>query len=771
MRITETISAKNLQDAIYSNEFKAFAAEPENKYTAKQLAKLYMQSKNNDTVSVMLNYDVGEVGRFRKQKDEEGNASIGLIHICKKVRKYLINGTHTYYDLVNATPSMLSILLTRIEYPHPVLENFIKDRAAFLKRNNLKKKDTLRLLHGGAFSPKDVTVEVINFLKEVQNGAFALLDFQPDGVYDPLYAIICKCQPYIINKIKENPNKAKVGVAVAYFTEEFEKRAILYLMDYVQGHFREEIGGYMNDGFLLNGDTRTIVDVRELNYAICEHFHLAEGKLTVGIEDTEFDLVQPITPNFIHSTEFIEGCALLEVWNWTFRQIIVLIRDCNQFAVRNTSGNVEYKKPQDLKLVFSKARILDLTDPEKTQQKKQKTQHNTDQAILIFLQDSIYKTFATADHYPNNVGVPNDVYNVWPAMRAENIGIENPEFANKPPTELFQRVMFYYDKLFQEPSHRDYALNWVAHMIQYPEKRNNVVTLVLYSPNQGTGKNSFEQIVKQIIGENLYSNTANAQQQIFGNFNYHEEGKLLVVFDECYIDRNHSGVYKDFVTKQTANINRKNEHMRRIQVYHRTLVTSNKESSIPVERGDRRTVMFEVTEFFLCTDENNPMRNFLAKMGEDISKCKLTIWQLYNFFKNRNVSEFHPVNDRPKTDVQDRVAVASVDVYAESLRNAVIHAYQTTRDPMVQISNDSLYKAYLDLRGNQAQPVNTFHKNIKKYLQTGSAQVKGLSVGRWRELGMQIRGLKFDRTHYNSIVQHLNSQTMRDTDEDLDEDN
>ena len=107
---------------------------------------------------------------------------------------------------------------------------------------------------------------------------------------------------------------------------------------------------------------------------------------------------------------------------------------------------------------------------------------------------------------------------------------------NKPeldtiPTEL--DTMFYHIKNIicdGDEVIYNYMLNYITHLFQRPNEKIGIA-IMLQSNDHGTGKNRFTDFLMNCIGlDNVYK--ANKMEDVCASFNYHMQGKLLIVGDE-----------------------------------------------------------------------------------------------------------------------------------------------------------------------------------------------------------------------------------------------
>ncbi len=103
--------------------------------------------------------------------------------------------------------------------------------------------------------------------------------------------------------------------------------------------------------------------------------------------------------------------------------------------------------------------------------------------------------------------------------------------------------------------HAEYFLNWVAFLIQHPEKQNEVA--VVLQGSKGSGKGVIGRLLLKFFGEHALHVTQEAH--IIGRFNAHLRHCVFVFADEAFFpgDRRHDRVLKGLITEPELMIEEK----------------------------------------------------------------------------------------------------------------------------------------------------------------------------------------------------------------------
>jgi hypothetical protein len=135
----------------------------------------------------------------------------------------------------------------------------------------------------------------------------------------------------------------------------------------------------------------------------------------------------------------------------------------------------------------------------------------------------------------------------------------------------------------------EYLLDWIATAIQ---NRNRTILTAI--GEQGTGKGLTAQILKQLVGESNFVNTRD--EVLKAKFNGQLKNKRLVNIDEVAIKTNeHHDRLKDLVN-DFIEIERKGENAVTVRNFASYYISSNRQSAVRPEAGDRRFSIIQVTD-------------------------------------------------------------------------------------------------------------------------------------------------------------------------------
>jgi hypothetical protein len=148
-------------------------------------------------------------------------------------------------------------------------------------------------------------------------------------------------------------------------------------------------------------------------------------------------------------------------------------------------------------------------------------------------------------------------------------------------------------RLVPDSSARLYVLQWLAHLIQHPGNKI-FSSIVMWSLEQGVGKNLLFEPIKSIIGDRHAATIE--QQHLADTFNAWVPNKIFVIGDEVIAEdtRKHADKLKGWITGSTITVNAKYQTAREIPNYLNFVFLSNHADAVFVEDHDRRFFVWEV---------------------------------------------------------------------------------------------------------------------------------------------------------------------------------
>jgi hypothetical protein len=255
------------------------------------------------------------------------------------------------------------------------------------------------------------------------------------------------------------------------------------------------------------------------------------------------------------------------------------------------------------------------------------------------------------DPRPN---APKNIFNLW---RGYHITKETAVASDKADALLNHIKLSWCDN---NEIYCEYALNWMAWTLQFPDKKIGV--MMALASLQGCGKGIVIDILSYIMdgdNEDGYFGQYSSMESILGSYSYALEGKTLINLDEAFWggDKKLEGVMKNLITETRQEIKKKFCAPYFIRNTSAFITTTNNYLYVGITEDDRRHFCLRVknmTEGMSRPDKKAYFRN-ISKKQRNGEVCHEVASAFAHHLYNRDLSAFNP-DDFPKTkESQDQM--------------------------------------------------------------------------------------------------------------------
>lgn len=198
----------------------------------------------------------------------------------------------------------------------------------------------------------------------------------------------------------------------------------------------------------------------------------------------------------------------------------------------------------------------------------------------------------------------------------------------------------------------EYCLNWAAYMVQHPDRPAEVA--VVFRGEKGTGKSTWGRALARLCGR--HSLQISDQNHLTSHFNAHMRDCIFLFADEAMWagDKRAEGQLKRLITEDTLAIEAKGKDVISVRNNLHVMIASNEIWVIPASVGDERR--------FAVNDVNNKFQGnhkFFEALNRQLDDGGLQalLWDL----KTRDIKDFHPRRNVPKTGALAKQKLASMD--------------------------------------------------------------------------------------------------------------
>jgi hypothetical protein len=238
--------------------------------------------------------------------------------------------------------------------------------------------------------------------------------------------------------------------------------------------------------------------------------------------------------------------------------------------------------------------------------------------------------------------------NVWSGFRVDSVPGDV-----RPFVALLNR-------LIPEPDAYGFVCSWLAHLLQHPHIKMSVA-LVIWSREQGVGKNLLFECITNIIGDRHA--TKIEQAELASQFNGWMRNKIFVIGDEVIGDdrRQHADKLKGLITGTTIQINEKHQPVSEIENLANFIFLSNHPTAMFVGQDDRRYFVWEVEASSMSPADAKAFATWRDHGG---------LSALRHHLQALDISSFNPKARAPTTTSKKLMVDANrsdVEVWAEQI--------------------------------------------------------------------------------------------------------
>ena len=300
-------------------------------------------------------------------------------------------------------------------------------------------------------------------------------------------------------------------------------------------------------------------------------------------------------------------------------------------------------------------------------------------------------------------------------------------------------------------SQNDYMIYYLAHMLQYPREKPEI--MIVFLSGQGTGKGTFFKLLECIWSRTTLQ--VSDVGEIVGQFNAALERNYVVCMDEALFhgDKKSLEKLKSLITEPKCRIEQKYQPSRTIDSYHRLFAASNHNHFAHVDKDDRRLHFIRVSSIH----KQDPL--YFKALNEVLEDDNVIAAMMYDLM-HLDISDFN-VRKRPITEEHVSQKLQSLSgfdrFYFEVLQEGRFtdgwHNFISWNKPMF-VSSTALVNAYkeYDKQATRYQPLQSqqLASNLKA-LCPSSTKERQSNAGH-QERGYQLPDLATARSEFTQIL-------------------
>jgi phage/plasmid-associated DNA primase len=251
----------------------------------------------------------------------------------------------------------------------------------------------------------------------------------------------------------------------------------------------------------------------------------------------------------------------------------------------------------------------------------------------------------------------------------------------------------------------DYFTKWLAQLFKHPGSKP--ITSPVITSVQGTGKNSFFDFIGKMMGDELYCETADPDNVLFGRFSSAIERCKFVFIDEMESGTGfkNSAKLKALITNDHHTVEKKGLDAYKIKNYAAIGFASNNPCPVKVEGSDRR--------FFSYCPKKILDQTFFDNWRV-WTKDPQNARAVYDYLMEQDIKGVDWIKDRPMNAAYAEMKYAALPSMIKWLDHLITEDFPTSwACEGRQVDSGALYENYRSWGHNQEKSTVQFGKAIK----------------------------------------------------------
>lgn len=622
-----------------------------------------------------------------------------LCTMKREVRNLLADKHYVDVDFVNCHPVILAQLLHSYQIDSPHLTRYIEQRESCLREVTL-----------ACGISRDIAKELfirLSYLGSMQawmleSGATGCPPAWVGELSDELSANATRIvqRPELdgvrLTKVRDLRQGARISrrltsSILSIYLQTLERRCLDALRDAME---RDgfTIGALIHDGLHVlrgGGDADDGPDVSDLNLRNWRAHVLVTAGYDLEVKVKPFELDRswlesdeaPLDPQWDNS--WMSGSSIMgypemkALWEQRAFKVVV----CGDFV----------RKEREKHAVYTRRKLVDAYEHLKTVSIQYRPNGEgslvSSSFIKVWVPDKHLRKYEYMDTYPPPLVCPDHTYNCWSGFAASKYVVREGVTVDTDSIGVRSFIRHLDTLLSHDAASTAYVLDWVAQILQQPSTKTGIALLL--KGGEGVGKNRFTDLLKLLLGEGLFLETACPEHVLFGRFTDARLGKFLIVINEASGSDNHAASenLKDMITSQTFMWEAKGRDGVQMRAYDRFIFTTNNSNVLKINPDSRRYVVFEVS------GELKGNTAYFKELSGHIAD-EHARFEFYTLLMERDVSRVDWINDRPLTECFSRMVELNLPREYTYLRDSVILPAYSNGVATVDIGATELFQGF-----------------------------------------------------------------------------
>lgn len=367
-----------------------------------------------------------------------------------------------------------------------------------------------------------------------------------------------------------------------------------------------------------------------------------------------------------------------------FEKNVCFVEEAIAYVVMNDEDKVDVLTTKQLRERFMNLNYTDMSDG------KYKS------FVETWIRDKHRRFFKRIDFLPEKC--PKTTFNLWRGYEVEKI-IPDGTGTIEPFMELMKQLT---------ENDYDYFEKWLAFLFQHPASKP--ITSPIFTSVQGTGKNSFFDLIGRIMGKSLYYETNDPENHLFGRFSGCIEQRKFLFLDEFESSTGfkHSARIKGIITNERHTIEPKGLKAYEVQNLLGIAFASNNSKPVNVENSDRR---------FFAYNPKKVLDHQFFKEWRDWVKQPQNQRAVYDYLMDIDLKDVDWENDRPKTQIYSELKYNSLPSIIKWLDYTITENFPAEWKRQSAVKSTTIYDNYKRFGHTMEKSPNQFGKAIRSLME------------------------------------------------------
>lgn len=625
--------------------------------------KDYTNAEVKQHFNIITNYidnhlkNGGIVEKEYKQKNGKGRfyGADSIQGIDGKVRGFLYSSNTLDLDIKNCHPTILNYICFKKNINCPCLNDYIINRDFYISKIPGVKMDIIKLLNSNDdfYIKKDFK----GFYKKIK-GEFNFINkiLRRDEEFKDFLKDAEKEKPHNIN-----------GSFINRVITESENEILMIMKKYFDDR-NIKIASLAFDGLLIYSleiEENLILDLQNTINNIYDGLNV---KLSIKPHDKTINKEYLLTlPEYDETRTYMYMKKKFELSHCK------IIRGAN-YAEFN-GDEIHLMNENDLIKSFKHLNFY-----EKNKKKS---------FIKEWISDDEINIYDNMEMIPPPLVCPKETFNLWRPFKMEL----KQEYIKKDIEPILNHIKILCNH--EEPIYK-YVIEWIAQMIQYPAIKT---TLILFSSDEGAGKGSLLELIKNMVGSKKYLETTTPERDIWGGFNSPMMNSFFCHISELSqkATTEAEGKIKGLITDGDLKINQKGINQVSITSYNRFIVATNEAEPMKTHKGDRRKLMIS------SSNEKKGDSEYFINLKKIINDDDY-IKSFYEYLKAiPNLENFHTL-PIPRTEYQSllcELTLSPIEHFIKDLTDKYNKNMEVSNDDLFIMFNDFLTESKIKFEINK----------------------------------------------------------------------